>query len=109
MGEGKPSSEAHANVSQDTINDQSQWNTGTPKNPGDPATTGQYTGVSDANADAGADTSQAQQVSSTTDPRPAANDGQDANPSTYGGMKDGMPASGAATNPDKTVDGDQGA
>lgn len=109
MGEGKPSTEAHANVSQDTINDQSQWNTGTPKNPGDPATQGIYPDASDANASAGSTTSTAQQVSSTTDPRPASAGGTDANPSTYGGMKDGMPASGAATNPDKTVDGDQGA
>ena len=108
MGEGKPNGQAHANVSQDTINDASQWNTGTPKNPGDAITEGQYTGVSDANADAGADASIAQQVSSTTDPRAADNTGQDANPSTYGGIKDGLPASGAATHPEKTVDGNEG-
>ncbi|GHF34873.1 hypothetical protein HNQ07_000075 [Deinococcus metalli] len=109
MGEGKPGTEAHTNVSQDTINDQAQWNTGTPKNPGDPATQGIYPDVSDENADAGATTSTAQQTSATTDPRAAQPGGPDANPSTYGGMKDGLPASGAATNPDKTVDGDQGA
>lgn len=111
MGEGKPDSEAHANVSQSTILDQEQWNTGTPKSTGDATTQGIYPDVSDENADAGAETSQAHQVSSTTDPRPAApgGSGQDANPSTYGGMKDGMPASGAATNPDKTVDGNEGA
>ncbi|GGS21091.1 hypothetical protein [Deinococcus knuensis] len=108
MGEGRPNSEAHANVSQDTINDQAQWNTGTPKNAGDAATEGQYTGASDANAQAGAGTSPAQQVSSTTDPRAADTTGQDANPSTYGGMKDGLPASGAPTSPDKTVDGNEG-
>ena len=43
-----------------------------------------------------------------TDPRAADNTGQDANPSTYGGMKDGLPASGAATHPEKTVDGNEG-
>lgn len=111
MGEGKPDSEAHANVSQSTIMDQGQWNTGTPKDTGDAATQGIYQDVSDENADAGQATSPAQQVSSTTDPRPSeqGGTGMDANPSTYGGMKDGMPASGAATNPEKTVDGNEGA
>ncbi|PNY80530.1 hypothetical protein [Deinococcus koreensis] len=109
MGEGKPGSEAHANVSQGTIMDQGQWNTGTPKSTGDATTQGIYQDASDENADAGQGTSQAQQVSATTDPRPVAQGGHDANPSTYGGMKDGMPASGAATNPDKTVDGNDGA
>lgn len=108
MGEGRPNGQANANVSQDTINDQGQWNTGTPKNPGDAATQGIYPDASDANADAGDSTSPAGQVSSTTDPRAADNTGQNANPSTYGGMKDGLPASGAATHPDRTVDGNEG-
>lgn len=106
MGEGKPNSEAQANVSQETINDPAKWNTGTPKNAGDAATEGQYTGVSDANAGAGAETSQAQQVSMTTDPRPVSQGGN-GNPSTYGSMKDGLPASGAATDPDKKVGGEK--
>ena len=111
MGEGKPDSEAHANVSQGTIMDQGQWNTGTSKSTGDAVTEGIYEGASDENAGAGQDTSQAAQVSATGDPRPAAQGGTglDANPTTYGGMKDGMPASGAAVNPDKTVDGNEGA
>lgn len=108
MGEGNPNGQANANVSQETINDTAQWNTGTPKNAGDAATEGQYTGVSDANAGAGDSTSPAGQVSSTTDLRAADNTGQDANPSTYGGYQDGLPASGAATNPDRTVDGNEG-
>ncbi|GAA5440550.1 hypothetical protein ACFQDE_13350 [Deinococcus caeni] len=108
MGEGRPNGQANANVSQDTINDQGQWNTGTPKNAGDAATQGIYPDASDANADAGDTTSPAGQVSSTTDPRAADNTGQGANPSTYGGMKDGLPASGAATQPDRTVDGNEG-
>ncbi|MFC3862900.1 hypothetical protein ACFOPQ_19235 [Deinococcus antarcticus] len=106
MGEGKANSEAHANVSQETINDQAQWNTGTPKDTGDAVTQGIYPDASDANADAGAGTSQAQQVSMTTDPRPAAQGG-DGNPSTYGSMKDGLPASGAATDPERKVDGEK--
>lgn len=108
MGEGRPNGQANANVSQDTINDQGQWNTGTLKNAGDAATQGIYPDASDANADAGDSTSPAGQVSSTTDPRAADNTGQGANPSTYGGMKDGLPASGAATQPDRTVDGNEG-
>lgn len=117
MGEGKPGgnagqSQAQANVSQSTIDDQAQWNTGTPKSTGDAITQGQYPGASDARADAGQDTSPAQQVSSTTDPRPEglggnAPDQSDRNPSTYGSMKEGLPASGAATDPDETASPDR--
>lgn len=106
MGEGKANGEAKANVSQETINDQGQWNTGTPKDTGDAVTQGIYPGASDANANAGDTTSQAQQVSMTTDPRPVSQGG-DGNPSTYGSMKEGLPASGAATDPGKTVDGNE--
>ncbi|WP_135228691.1 hypothetical protein [Deinococcus fonticola] len=108
MGEGKPNGEARANVPQETINDQGQWNTGTPKDPGDAVTQGIYPDASDANADAGAGTSQAQQVSMTTDPRPV-EQGGNGNPSTYGSMKEGLPASGAATDPSKTTPGDESA
>ncbi|UBV43305.1 hypothetical protein LAJ19_03570 [Deinococcus taeanensis] len=104
MGEGRPNGEAHANVSQETINDQAQWNTGTPKSTGDATTEGIYPGASDENADANTGVSQAEQLSSTTDSRPAAQGGTDVNPTTFGGMKDGLPASGAATDPDRTVD-----
>lgn len=107
MGEGKPNGEAQANVSQQTINDQSQWNTGTPKDTGDAATQGIYPEASDANAKAGEGTSMAQQAAMTTDPRPVAQGGN-GNPSTYGSMKEGdLPASGAATDPQKTVDGSE--
>lgn len=102
MGEGKPNGEAQANVSQETINDTAKWNTGTPKDTGDAVTQGIYPDASDANAEAGAGTSQAQQVSMTTDPRPVSQGGN-GNPSTYGSMKDGLPASGAATDPGKKV------
>lgn len=109
MGEGKPTgSEARANVSQETINDTAQWNTGTPKDTGDAVTQGIYPDASDKNADAGAATSIASQVASTTDPRPADAGGtQTVNPSTFGGMKAGLPASGAATSPDKVADKDK--
>ncbi len=108
MGEGKPSSEARANVSQETINDAAQWNTGTPEDTGDAVTQGIYPDASDRNADAGNDTSIAGQVSSTTDPRPAEAGGtENVNPSTFGGMKDGLPASGAATDPNEVTDKDR--
>lgn len=107
MGEGRPNGEAHANVSQDTINDQGQWNTGTPKNPGDAVTQGIYPDASDANAGAGDSTSQAQQVSLTTDPRSDAQGGTDVNPTSFGSMQGGLPASGATTDPDQKADSDK--
>lgn len=111
MGEGKPSGEAKANVSQSTINDAEQWNTGTPKDTGDAVTQGIYPEASDKNAAAGDTTSIAQQAASTTDPRPAEEGGTQGNssqnPSTFGSLKDGLPASGAATSPDKTADKDK--
>lgn len=111
MGEGKPGSnaphsEAHANVTQATIHDQGQWNTGTPKNPGDAATQGIYTDASDKNAHAGDNTSVAHRKEGEHQPSVPAGQ-HDANPSTYGSMKDGgRPASGATANADKKVDGE---
>ena len=110
MGEGKPSSEAKANVPQSTINDAEQWNTGTPKDTGDAVTQGIYPDASDKNAHAGETTSIAQQAASTSDPRPADQGGtplSSNNPSTFGSLQDGLPASGAATAPDKTADKDK--
>lgn len=105
MGEGKPQNEAHANVSQDTIHDKDKWNTGTPKNPGDPATTGLYPHTSEENAHAGDSTSvAAKRAGEHQHSSPA--DHHDANPSTYGSMKDGRPASGATAAADKKVDGE---
>jgi len=107
---GQVHSQAHSNVTEDRVTDREQWNTGTPKNPGDPATEGQYTGVSEANAGAGAQTSSAEQVAQAgAQPlRPVSRAG-DANPSTYGGMQAGLPASGATSQPDQTIDAEEGA
>ena len=111
---GQVHSQAHSNVTEDRVTDREQWNTGTPKNPGDPATEGQYTGVSEANAGAGAQTSSAEQVAGEVGPagteplRPVSRAG-DANPSTYGGMQAGLPASGATSQPDQTLDAEEGA
>ncbi|KQR28091.1 hypothetical protein [Deinococcus sp. Leaf326] len=108
--DAQPEGQARSHVSEAPIMDPAQWNTGTPKNAGDPATEGQYTGVSDANAEAGADTSTAEQVARQgTEPlRPVSRAG-DANPSTYGGMQAGLPASGATSQPDQTIDAEEGA
>ncbi len=106
MGEGKPQTEAQPNVSQDTVNDQAQWNTGTPKNPSQGDKQTYWAEEGDGQAGAGATTSTAQQVSSTLDPRPENQGGDTINPSSFGGMKEGLPASGAPANPDKTVDAD---
>lgn len=101
--------QAHSNVPEDRIMDRAQWNTGTPKNPGDPATEGQYPGVSEANAQAGQDTSTAGQVAlDSQDPLPPVSRAGDANPSTYGGLQAGLPASGATSQPDQTIDAEEG-
>lgn len=107
MGEGKPSSQARADVPESTINDMAQWNTGTPKGTGDAITQGIFPEASDKNADAGDTTSIAQQAASTTDPRSSEEGGSAVNPSTFGSLKDGLPASGAATDPSKKIDADE--
>lgn len=107
MGEGKPSSEARADVPESTINDMAQWNTGTPKGTGDAITQGIFPEASDKNADAGDTTSIAQQAASTTDPRPTEEGGSAVNPSTFGSLKDGLPASGATTDPEVTAGKDK--
>lgn len=106
MGEGKPATTAHANVPQETIHDQSQWNTGTPKNPGDAITSGIYPDASDKNAHAGDDTQVSQHRASVHHEESVPAHGHDPNPSTYGSMKDGRPASGATANPSKKMDAD---
>lgn len=107
MGEGKPQSQAETNVSQTDVQTTDKWDTGTPKTPSDAEAQGVVDAMSDRHAGAGSTTSTAQQVASTLDPR-AENQGGDAiNPSSFGGLKDGLPASGAPADPDKTVDADE--
>lgn len=111
MGEGRPGrggSEAHANVPQDTILDQRQWNKGTPKHAGDAVTQGIYPDASDENAHAGDHTSGAQRRAGTEKAFSGPNAGHGPNPATYGSMKDGgRPASGATSDAQKKVDGEE--
>ncbi|AIZ45544.1 hypothetical protein QR90_11310 [Deinococcus radiopugnans] len=107
MGEGKPQSQAETNVAQTDVQTNDTWNTGTPKTPSDAEAQGVVDAMSDKHAGDGAATSTAQQVASTLDPRAERQGGDAINPSSFGGLKDGLPASGAPAAPDKTVDADK--
>ncbi|MDV6375058.1 hypothetical protein [Deinococcus arenicola] len=107
MGEGKPQSQAETKVSQESVQTTDKWNTGTPKTPSDEELGAVVEAISDKHAGDGSTTSTAQQVSSTLDPRAGEKGGDAINPSSFGGLKDGLPASGAPADPDKTVDADE--
>ncbi|CAM3988105.1 hypothetical protein [Deinococcus marmoris] len=107
MGEGKPQSQAETNVQQTDVQTTDKWETGTPKTPSDAEAQAVVDAMSDKNAGDGAGTSTAQQVSSTLDPRAEGQGGDAINPSSFGGLKDGLPASGAPADPDKTVDANE--
>jgi len=93
------------NVPQEQVQTNATWDTGGEKTPGQDQQDSHWNQVSDENADAGADTP----VSGLGGQDDASAIGQqDRNPSTYGGMQGGLPASGATTHPDKTVDGEEG-
>ena len=104
MGEGKTQSQAQTNVSQTDVQTTDKWDTGTPKTPSEAESKGVVDAMSDKHAGDGATTSTAQQVSSTLDPRAEKQGGDAINPASFGGLKDGLPASGAPADPDKTVD-----
>lgn len=110
MNEGNPGSNPQTgpqdNVPQEQVQDNATWDTGGEKTPSHDQTGSHWEQVDDANADAGAGTAL------TADDRPgdaSVLGAQDRNPTTYGGMGGGRPASGATTSPDKTVDGDESA
>lgn len=107
MGEGKPQSQAQANVEQTDVQTNDKWDTGTPKTPSEAEAQGVVDAMSDQHAGDGGGTSTAQQVSSTLDPRAEQQGGDAINPSSFGGMRDGLPASGAPADPAKTVDADE--
>ncbi|CAM3236082.1 hypothetical protein DESA109040_04320 [Deinococcus saxicola] len=107
MGEGKPQSQAETNVAQTDVQTTDKWETGTPKTPSEAEAQGVVDAMSDKHAGDGSTTSTAQQVSSTLDPRAEGQGGDAINPTSFGGMKDGLPASGAPADPDKTVDADE--
>ena len=107
MGEGKPQSQAEANVAQTDVQTNDKWDTGTPKTPSESESQGVLDAMSDRHAGDGATTATTQQVASTLDPRAQSQGGDAINPSSFGGLKDGLPASGAPADPDKTVDADE--
>lgn len=93
------------NVPQEQVQDNPNWQTGTPKTPGEDQTDSHWAQAGDDNADAGADTPL---TTSGDAPAPSAAGSGSRNPTTYGGLSEGLPASGAAANPQKKVDGDEG-
>lgn len=96
------------NVPQEQVQTTPIWDTGGEKSTGDAITEGIYRDVSDENAGAGMDTPVQGSASSDDLTTPSETGQQDANPTSYGGYREGQPASGAAANPEKTVDGEQG-
>ncbi|CAM3926732.1 hypothetical protein [Deinococcus frigens] len=107
MGEGKPQSQAETNVSQTAVQTTDKWETGTPKTPSESELSGVVDAISDKHAADGSTTSTAQQVASTLDPRAEEQGGDAINPASFGGLKDGLPASGAPADPDKTVNAEE--
>lgn len=101
----EPNTGPQDNVPQEQLQTNATWDTGGEKTPSQAQQDGHWNQVSDENAGAGADTPVASQDSQN---EPSAVGLQDRNPSTYGGMQGGLPASGATTHPDRTVDGEEG-
>lgn len=97
------------NVTLREVTDNAAWDTGGEKSTGDAIHDGIYRDVSDANAEAGADTP-ATGTAASDDGREAsaAAGGQETNTLTHGGYSEGLPASGATTLPEKTVEGEKG-
>ncbi|WP_102125713.1 hypothetical protein [Deinococcus planocerae] len=100
---------AQENVGLREVTDNPNWDTGGEKSTGDAIQDGIYQHVSDENAGAGSDVPVNQRASSDDQMRPSAPAGGMTTASqSYGGYSEGQPASGAAANPEKTVDGEQG-
>ncbi|WP_104991290.1 hypothetical protein [Deinococcus sp. NW-56] len=101
---GKNGTGPQDNVPQEQVQDNPNWQTGTPKTPNEGQTDAHWGQVGDENADAGAGTPL---TANPGAPAPSAVGGEARTPTTHGGMASGLPASGATTNPQKTVDGDE--
>lgn len=91
------------NVPQEQVQTNPNWDTGGEKTPSQDQQDRHWDQVDDGNRDAGAGTPVTPNAVAEQESMVG---GQDRNPSTYGGMGQGQPASGAMTNPDKTVDAD---
>ncbi|WP_216325376.1 hypothetical protein [Deinococcus aestuarii] len=100
---------AQENVGLREVTDNPNWDTGGEKSTGDAIHDGIYQHVSDENAAAGSDTPVNQGAVSDEQRRPSAPaGGMETTSQSYGGYQGGLPASGAAANPEKTVDGEEG-
>ncbi|GAA5533247.1 hypothetical protein E5F05_09675 [Deinococcus metallilatus] len=93
------------NVPQERVQTNPNWDTGGEKTPSERKQDRYWDQVNDDNRDAGAGTPT---TGNPQDDQAGVIGAQDRNPSTYGGMEAGLPASGATTDPDKTTDGEQG-
>ncbi|WP_034385179.1 hypothetical protein [Deinococcus sp. YIM 77859] len=91
------------NVPQESIKTNPNWDTGGEKTPSQEQQDHHWNQVSDDHRDAGTETP----VTGTPNPpAPSVQGEHDRNPSTYGGLQGGLPASGATTDPDRTADGE---
>lgn len=104
MSDPKSGTGPQDNVPQEQVQTTPTWDTGGEKTPSREQKDDYWEQVDDANADAGAHTT----ATGVPDGAAPSMMGQhDRNPSTYGGMEHGQPASGATTDPGKTVDADE--
>lgn len=92
------------NVPQESVQTNPNWDTGGEKTPSQAQQDRHWQQVSDDNRDAGT----ASPTTGTPDASAPSLTGQhDRNPSTYGGMAAGLPASGATTNPNTAADAEK--
>ena len=92
------------NVPQERVQNNPNWDSGGEKTPSQDQEKRHWEQVDDDNRNAGGNTP----TTGTPDaPAPSASGEHDRNPSTYGGLEGGLPASGATTHPDRQVDGEE--
>jgi hypothetical protein len=92
------------NVPQEQVQTNPNWDTGGEKTPSREQQDGYWEQVSDEHAHAGEATPTTGLPNAHA---PSVTGQHDHHPSTYGSMEHGQPASGAMTNPEKTVDADE--
>lgn len=93
------------NVPQENIETNANWDTGSEKTPSQNQENQYWDQVGDDNRDGGAGTPT---TGTPNTPTPSMTGEHARNPSTYGGMEGGLPASGATTNPDRKVGSNNG-
>lgn len=93
------------NVPQEQVQTNATWDTGGEKTPGEAKQDRYWDQVDDDNRDAGADTPT---IGNSRTGEESVVGARDRNPTSYGAMEDGRPASGATTDPDRKVDSESG-